>query len=392
MPKAALTPVLRRTVLAMLCMAVTATAAHARQPDDFGEGVAKDDPALLDAELMPRAAQSLLLDIVDGGGLFVAVGERGHVLHSSDGIEWTQAEHVPTRSTLTAVAHVDGRYWAVGHDGVILHAPSGPSHWERQRAEPLVIGGFDPEAGVPLLDVLFLDTGRGFAIGAFSLLLETTDGGASWTSRFLSEEAEDIGGDIAAGAPVDEEDPGSDEDDFIVDDDDDWNFSADDLMLDAEDDPHLNAIVRTGSGALMIAAERGTMFRSRDEGQSWERFRLPYEGSMFGVLSWEGDHVMVLGLRGNVFESFDLGDSWQRVDTGTEASLMGGLALPGGGALLVGNEGRMLWRPSGDQPFTALTYTNEEGETPVLAAPAARDDGSFILVGERGVDRTRRLD
>jgi len=193
-----------------------------------------------------------------------------------------------------------------------------------------------------------------------------------------------------AAVAVDVDDATVDDDDFLEEDD--WGFTADDLMLDAEDDPHLNAIVRTGSGALVIAAERGTMFRSRDEGRSWERFRLPYEGSMFGVLSWEDDHVLVLGLRGNVFESFDLGDSWQRVATGTEASLMGGVALPGGGALLVGNEGRMLWRATGDQPFIALTHTNEEGETPVLAGATARDDGSFILVGERGADRTRRLD
>lgn len=390
MPKAAMPSVLRRTALAMLCMALTATVAHAQEPDALDDGVAASDPALLDAELMPMVASSLLLDVVNGGDRFVAVGERGHVLHSSDGLVWTQAEQVPTRSTLTAVAHVDGQYWAVGHDGVILHAAEGPQNWERQRAEPLVAGGFDPEAGVPLLDVLFLDARRGFAVGAFSLLLETDDGGATWTSRFLSEEATDLGGAEPAIAD-DDGSSGEDGDDSIADVDD-WNFSADDLMLDAEDDPHLNAIVRTASGALLIAAERGTMFRSRDGGSSWERFRLPYEGSMFGVLSWEDEHVMVLGLRGNVFESFDLGDTWQRVDTGTEASLMGGTALPDGGALLVGNEGRMLWRASADQPFTPLTHTNEEGETPVLAAAAAREDGSFILVGERGVDHAQRPD
>ena len=260
-----------------------------------------------------------------------------------------------------------------------------------------MVGGFDPEAGVPLLDVLFLDTRRGFAIGAYSLLLETTDGGASWNSRFLSEEAVQGGGGDGADdgfGPDDVADAGDGaapgDDGF--DDGDDWNFSADDLMLDAEDDPHLNAIVRTDSGALLIAAERGTMFRSLDDGRSWERFRLPYEGSMFGVLAWGGDHVLALGLRGNVFESFDLGDSWQRLETGTEASLMGGLAMPGGAALLVGNEGVMLWRAGSGQPFTELTHTNAEGETPVLSGAAARDDGSFILVGERGADHTQRLD
>jgi photosystem II stability/assembly factor-like uncharacterized protein len=388
MSTAGLPRVLQRTVLAMLCMVLTSTLAFAQDPDDE-HGVRADDPALLDAEIMPMAASSLLLDVTRGGDLLVAVGERGHVLHSSDGVQWRQAERVPTRSTLTAVTHHDGRFWAVGHDGVILHASDAAGTWERQRAAPLVTGGFDPEAGVPLLDVIFLDAGHGFAVGAFSLLLETHDGGASWQPRFLSEEADVVAGVAVEGMPAP---AAADEDDGFIDDEDDWGFSAEDLMLDAEDDPHLNAIARAGGGGLIIAGERGTLFRSRDDGASWERLALPYEGSMFGVLAWEDGHVMVLGLRGNVFESFDLGGSWQRIDTGTEASMMGGVALPGGGALLVGNEGRMLWRPAQGQPFTRLTHTNEEGETPVLATAVADADGRFIVVGERGVERTASLD
>ena len=97
---------------------------------------------------------------------------------------------------------------------------------------------------------------------------------------------------------------------------DDWTYDEADLMLDAETDPHLNAIARTGSGALVIAGERGTFLRSRDGGETWESRRLPYEGSMFGVLAWEDDHILVHGLRGNVYESTNLGDSWTRVETG----------------------------------------------------------------------------
>ncbi|MBK8284566.1 MAG: hypothetical protein IPK97_06570 [Ahniella sp.] len=81
-------------------------------------------------------------------------------------------------------------------------------------------------------------------------------------------------------------------------------FDASDLDLDEETDPHLNAIARTGNGNLFIVAERGAAFRSRDDGGStWERIQLPYEGSMFGVIGGEGDHVLSFGLRGNVYES-----------------------------------------------------------------------------------------
>ena len=55
------------------------------------------------AEHQPLATESMFLDISRIGDTLVAVGERGHVVTSHDGVEWTQAEIVPTRSTLTTV-------------------------------------------------------------------------------------------------------------------------------------------------------------------------------------------------------------------------------------------------------------------------------------------------
>jgi photosystem II stability/assembly factor-like uncharacterized protein len=57
-----------------------------------------------------------ILDVVQAGQRYIAVGERGHVLISRDGIEWEQAEFVPVQATLTRVDFAGGRLWAVGHD------------------------------------------------------------------------------------------------------------------------------------------------------------------------------------------------------------------------------------------------------------------------------------
>jgi photosystem II stability/assembly factor-like uncharacterized protein len=73
-----------------------------------------DDPSVLEAEVLPKVASSLILDIVDAGDRAVAVGERGHILVSEtrrDG--WRQIEHVPTRSNLTAVTAIEQRDDAV---------------------------------------------------------------------------------------------------------------------------------------------------------------------------------------------------------------------------------------------------------------------------------------
>ena len=58
--------------------------------------------------------------------------------------------------------------------------------------------------------------------------------------------------------------------------DDEWTFSEDDLMLDEEDDPHLNGIARDPAGKIIVVGERGSAFRTADGGTTWERLQLPY--------------------------------------------------------------------------------------------------------------------
>ena len=342
---------------------------------------AATDPALLDAEVLPRASRSLLLDAVRTSGGYFAVGERGHVLASDDGVTWRQAA-VPTRATLTSIATVDGVMWAAGHDGVIVHSTDGGQTWVRRRAAPWSYDIVDPSEGVPVMDLLFTDAKNGFAIGAYSLMLVTSDGGVTWTPRSVSASAPVAEAEPAPEAPAEEgAEPAAEGDD--------WTFSDEDLALDAESDPHLNAIARAGSGALVIAGERGTFLRSRDGGETWTSKRLPYEGSMFGVLSWQDDHILVYGLRGNVYESRDLGDSWTRVETGITTSLMGGYALENGGAVLVGANGAILTRPDADSPFTATAFETASGETPLLSGVLPVDGAGYLVIGDKGADMYR---
>ena len=341
---------------------------------------AATDPALLDAEILPRASRSLLLDAVRTNAGYFAVGERGHVLASDDGVTWRQAP-VPTRATLTTIASVDGVMWAAGHDGVIVHSTDGGQTWVRRRAAPWSYDIVDPSEGVPVMDLLFTDAKNGFAIGAYSLMLVTSDGGVTWTPRTVASPAPAAPEPAAEAPAADGADPAAEAED--------WTFSDEDLALDAESDPHLNAIARAGSGALVIAGERGTFMRSRDGGETWTSKRLPYEGSMFGVLAWQDDHILVYGLRGNVYESRDLGDSWTRVETGITTSLMGGYALENGGAVLVGANGAILTRPDADSPFTASAFETASGETPLLSGVLPVDGAGYLVIGDKGADMYR---
>lgn len=334
------------------------------------------DPMALPAETQPLAAKSLVLDLVRAGDArLVAVGERGQILLSDDGSTWRQAA-VPLRSTLTAASAVGNHVWAVGHDGVVIHSADAGDSWQVQRRDPWAPADdgveHDLRQGVPLLDVLFTDADNGIAIGAYSLMLTTRDGGRTWNAGRIDV----IGEDASAAASAD---------DLEIDDDDGMAsdvFSAEDLAIGQESDPHLNAIARTGSGGFVIVGERGAVFHSRD-GTRWERTQLPYDGSMFGVIGYEGERVLAFGLRGNVFESADLGANWRKVDTGTELSLMGGAPLAGGGAVIVGANGTVLRRANSDAPLALSTHA----AAGVIAAVLPAADGGLVVAGENGLDR-----
>jgi photosystem II stability/assembly factor-like uncharacterized protein len=342
------------------------------------------DPINAPAEVLPLASRSLLLDVARSGERYVAVGARGNILLSDDGRAWRQSA-VPTRTTFTAVATIDAQIWAVGHDGVIAHSADGGEHWELQRQDPWKAPAAgdtavpDPHQGAPLLGVLFLDIHRGYAVGAYSLALKTSDGGATWQPLTVAkgQTNADAGDELG---PAEKNSAGknagkSDHGDKLT-------FSKDELKLGQEATPHFNAIARTGSGALLIVGERGSAFRSRDEGATWQRQQLPYDGSMFGVIGYEADHVLAFGLRGHVYESTDLGEHWTQVATGTELSLMGGAASPDGATAIVGANGIVLMRAKAGEPLKS--YVDESAGIIASVLPLA-NGGGLLIAGENGV-------
>ncbi|MGB0132974.1 WD40/YVTN/BNR-like repeat-containing protein [Dokdonella sp.] len=347
------------------------------------------DPLLRPVEIMPLANQAMMLDITPSGDRFIAVGERGEVMTSADGNEWVQSAGVPLRSTLTAVTAVGNQAWAVGHDGVILHSSDGGENWEIQRRDPRGqpaegIDPYDLRQGAPFLDVLFTDSNNGMAIGAYSLFLTTRDGGKTWNgSRIPTGQPDSEAGQDPTDDILMEDDPAAGD---LVDDNEFSSqvFSDDELKIGMESDPHLNGIARTGSGGLVIVGERGAIFRSEDGGLSWTRSQLPYDGSMFGVVGFEGQRVVAFGLRGHVFESTDLGVNWTEVPTSSELSLMGGTALGKDGVVIVGANGIILSRANASEPLKIATDT---AAGVIAGVQPVGNDGDLLIASENGLSR-----
>ncbi|HWS26139.1 MAG TPA: YCF48-related protein, partial [Xanthomonadales bacterium] len=315
------------------------------------------DPATAPAEILDisRIQTSLLIDGTNARDRAVVVGDRGHILVSESRSEWRQVP-VPTRTMLTAVTAVDNAVWAVGHDQVVIYSADGGLTWTLQHSSTTADG--------PLLDVLFLDAQRGIAIGAYGQYLSTTDSGASWTEQLISDRVAS-----AAAAVADEE--------AVVDED--SELASTDMGED-EGDPHLNAIVRTSAG-LLILGEAGASYRSTDDGATWLRGNLPYEGSMFGAVALDTNDVVAFGLRGNAFGSSDLGLTWRKLETGTEASLLGGAPVAGGRAVIVGASGTVLLLPAGSDQMRGYTFPDGG----VMSGVLPLTETEFLTIGENGL-------
>jgi photosystem II stability/assembly factor-like uncharacterized protein len=287
-------------------------------------------PPLPETEI--HIEQLLMLGAQRMGDRLICVGEWGNVFVSDDGGKAWRRAVSPTEATLTALAVLDDRHAvAVGHDAVILRSDDRGESWTQVYAAP--------EDGTPLLGVWFDASGHGFAIGAYGAALESADGGVSWEDRRLDEE-----------------------------------------------ELHLNALTQSIDGALLVVGEAGTMLRSRDDGETWERIASPYEGSFFGALATADGGLLAFGMRGHVLRTSDEGDTWEEVSSGVLSSIFGGRVLADGTIVLAGQNGVVLTSSDQGRHFVEREMGERLTRSAVLAG-ASPDE--LVLFGEQGVSHAR---
>ena len=310
----------------------------------------------------PLAQRTLVNGLASAGTRIVAVGQRGHVLLSDDsGKSWRQAD-VPVSSDLVAVSFPSTNTgWAVGHDGVVLRTTDGGLTWTRQldghRAGQIFVDYYTREAGVgdpkrtalleeakriaaqgaenPFLDVWFENETTGFVVGAFGLILRTTDGGATWEP---------------------------------------WLH-----LLDNPKAFHLYSI-RGVAGDVYITGEQGLVLKLDRANGRFRGLDLPYKGTLFGVIG-NSRAVVVFGLRGTVLRSLDSGHSWQPVNTGLQVGLTAATIASEGRILIVSQAGHVLVSRDDGASFKTAQI---ERPVPAAAVIGATKD-SIVVAGSRGV-------
>lgn len=337
---------------------------------------------MLPALQTDAASSSLILDATTDGQRILIGGEQGHILYSDDsGTSWTHAQ-VPVSLAITAVALSGSVHaWATAHDGTLLRSTDRGQSWQTNLtgvdvarmsadvADELVkqlqaeidlaapdsledlewalddaqfafedaSANIDFGVTIPLLDVRFENDRSGYALGAYGILLHTTDGGTTWS--LLSN------------------------------------------RLDNPENYHLYGIARSKSGTLLVAGEAGTLLRSRDGGENWDRPDSPYQGSFFGIVAADDGALLTFGLKGNVFRSTDDGDTWSAIVTGDQRTLLSGMTQADGTIVLVGSAGAVLASNDHGASFTEVPTTGNHVYSGVTEAA----DGKLILVGFGGI-------
>jgi len=287
----------------------------------------------LPSMIAPLASKSLLLDITSiAQSKLIAVGERGHILLSTDGVNWQQSK-VPVQSTLTSVFFLNAKHgWAVGHDATILNSVDGGLTWQIQQ--------YKPDLEKPLLDITFKNDKEGVAIGAYGLFFRTHDGGKTWNNEFHEEFLLPDDVEYLAELKAEDEDAYIDEISSIL--------------------PHFNRIIVDGRTLYMVG-EIGLIAKSNDFGLNWQSFDEIYQGSFFDMARTDQGNLLVVGLRGHVFRSLKNGTPWQARSTNTTALLNDIVLGENNRIFLLGNNGTLL--ESNDDGQTFRSHIQKDGKS-----------------------------
>jgi len=305
------------------------------------EGAAGYDVLDLPAVPSALASQTLIYSINKFGNRFFAAGQHGHILYSDDGGDtWQQAE-VPVRSSILDIDFPSPELgWAVGHEGVILHSSDGGKTWVKQYdglrygAEGLAyyqkLAAENPDnamypllveemefavsqgADKPLFRVSFPTTTHGYALGAYGMVLETTDGGKHWVP-VLEKVQNDAFYHIFDVAPL----------------------------------PEPGKFLASGEAGLLLAGDINQDTATRIE-------TVPWEGSYFTIIDAADGSIIIGGLRGNMFRTTDVGATWTPVKKPMTSAIVDSTRLADGRLVAVGIGGEVLLSTDNGATFAAL--------------------------------------
>ncbi len=340
----------------------------------------------------PLPQSQPLYDVTRGPSQWVAVGERGTIVTSADGSNWS-LQNRRVDLPLYGVAHGAGVFVAVGTGGTILSSADG-TNWAYRFASPstflndivfangrfLALGSAPGIASLALISTDGINWGRVglgalsanrcvtygnglFVSGGFNILRASADG-TNWSTVFTpTREVESV--TYANGLFV------------AVGDDGTIHVSANGTAWQSRASVTARRLlgVAYGAGKFVAVGSRGTILTSTDT-LTW----TPQSGGTFDRL--EGIHFadgrfVAVGENGSIITSMN-GIAWQQENLGTTRDL-DGMAVANGRIVIVGKGGSILTTTDG------VNYTLQNATVTNDLHGVAFGGGFWVAVGEPGI-------
>jgi len=359
----------KRTLLLLLALALAAgilpgtmLAVEAGVADNWTVGIS--------------ATGNNLYGVCYGGGTYVAVGEGGTILTSSDGINWVPRTSGTADRLLSVATDGSGTFVAVGPNGTFVTSTNGGVNWAQG-----TVGSMSSYGTICY--------GSGMFMAFFDGACYVSNDGTAWTSQNPTDGypiyglASEGGTFIGVGYPDDYSSPMGD---ILIkimkSTDDGLNWSSDNTHQGSE---NLNSVCSGGIDGFVAVGDGGRTFTS-PTGDAWtERGTYTVNRFLNGVCYGDAAFVAVgeHNLNGIILTSIDGGISWvsQTVPT---TEILRGVCYGGGAFVAVGDSGRILTSVSNASPVVATTA----GKTAYTenGSPVAVDTG--IIVADADPDDT----
>jgi hypothetical protein len=312
-----------------------------------------------------------LFGITRGQNKFVAVGDHGAIINSTDGTNWN-VRSFRTRSALQAVTYGNGRFVAVGDDGIILTSTNG-DNWAAQQTPD-----DDTLRGVAFGAEKFLAVGR----NASGPIAYSSTNGVNWSALPATDFVANLDA-VTFGSGA-----------FVIADDFGFLYRSTDLVswtsyATGISDPEGAAFVNnrffaTGNNGRFATSSDGTTWTTITNGATTRR--------LFGTAYGAGRYIMV-GAKGAIISATDV-MPWSAVTSPT-ADRIEDVIFANGLFVAVGENGTILTSSSGESGSWAIQTRGATSDLDGLAVAnglaVAVGKNNTILTSTNGTDWVRRV-
>ena len=239
--------------------------------------------------------------------------------------------------------------WIVGTNGVVLFTNDGGVKWEKRVVT----------RGEMFRDIAFLDPGRGFILGEYSIfnrtssdypkdrsfLLSSADSGSSWQPAQLFNE----------------------------------EMRADDLKQYTGQG--LTRLVFADDRTGWTCGESGMILVTRNSGRTWVRQPVPVSKLLYDLAALDESTAWAVGGGGMILHTVDGGKNWNEQTSGTNKTLRAVQFLDGKNGWAVGSGGAIVSTTNGGSRWTSQVSGVEENLNAVWFT--SRTEG--WAAGDRGI-------